>query len=74
MLTPRPIDKSKPSNRRCYNCACWESAKLLPRSGPDAKERHCDTGDKDINYWNCCAYFRWRTDRTYLQDAPALKT
>lgn len=64
----RPIDKSKPSNRRCINCEAWEKATALPVRYWDDPTKHCIEADKDINYWNRCKLFRWNTNKVYKGD------
>lgn len=60
------INRSKKSNRRCWNCEHWDKARLV-RDGPLLQDRrfHCDVADHDINYWNCCAYFKWNPEKEY---------
>lgn len=65
MPDPRPIDKSKPSNHRCINCAAWPNAKSIPARHWSDPEKHCDEANKDINYWNRCPLFRWNPDKLY---------
>lgn len=65
---PRPINKSKPSNKRCINCAHWEKAKKVPRQRWDTRERHCEVAGHDVDYWNRCALFRWNPGKLYKED------
>ena len=64
----RPIDKSKPSNRRCINCESWEKATALPVRCWDDPQKHCGEADKDINYWNRCPLFRWNPNKVYKEE------
>lgn len=68
----KPIDKSKPANKRCINCIHYPQRKPNPDkhrySDPDDI---CPTADgKLINYWNCCGHFDWNPDKTYTDSLP----
>lgn len=67
-MKPRLIDKSKPSNKRCINCAFWDSAKVITVIGWNTPERHCKEADHDVNYWNRCPAFRWNPDKLYKEE------
>lgn len=70
----KPIDKSKPSNRRCINCIHYPKR----RPAPEPRFRSWNTvtpeaicgasNDKPINYWNCCKQFQWNPDKSYTSD------
>lgn len=62
----RPIDKSKKSNRRCVNCINWPNCRRLPLKHYNDKFYHCDVGDRDMDYWNCCQHFQWNPTKTYV--------
>ena len=47
-----PIDKSKKSNRRCWNCEHYASCKLTGQSK---------------RYWNCCKNFEWNPEKEYKE-------
>lgn len=68
MPEPRPIDKSKPSNHRCINCTEWDKATKLPTRHWSDPEKHCDTANKDINYWNRCKHFQWNPNKLYKEE------
>lgn len=61
----KPIDKTKPSNKRCVNCEYYKHTVRFPGGGK--YECFCETGFKNINYWNCCAYFMWNADKVYKE-------
>ena len=64
----KPIDRSKPSNRRCINCVNWDTAADIPlvQSYNVLREKICDVaGGKEISYWNCCRCFRWNPNKQY---------
>ena len=63
----RPIDKSKPSNKRCVNCVFWNSAKKITMLRWDTKERHCEEAGYDVNYWNRCPLFQWNPEKLYKE-------
>lgn len=65
----KPIDKSKKSNRRCWNCSHYKDCEQKVTRKPDGAfcEAICPTaGGKPINYWNCCRHFQWNPDKCYL--------
>lgn len=64
----KPIDQSRPSNRRCWNCKHFENAKLA-EEGDFTEERklRCETGGCEIRYWNRCAYFEWNPNKVYKE-------
>lgn len=66
---PRPIDRSKSSNRRCVNCAHYPERKPNPNRWHDLDGMDlCPEADnKPINYWNCCKKFRWNPEKTYTE-------
>lgn len=67
----KPIDKSKPSNRRCINCAHYKNR--LPNDthigrpgwNTDAEDICPTANNKPINYWNCCRQFTWDPAKQY---------
>ena len=61
MKEPKPIDKTKKSNRRCINC------EHFPMRTSCYKPRHCDLADRDIEYWNCCKAFEWAKSKRYVE-------
>lgn len=74
----RPIDKSRPSNRRCCNCIHFpkrvpippKQRRMMPLSNGSTIYRFdtCPTaGGKAINYWNCCKYFQWNPAKQYVE-------
>lgn len=64
----RPIDKRKPSNKRCVNCAEWPKATKNPVRCWSDPAKHCGMSGKDINYWNRCALFSLNPDKLYKED------
>lgn len=68
MPEPRPIDKSKPSNHRCINCTEWDKATKLPTRHWSDPEKHGETANKDINYWNRCKHFQWNPNKLYKKE------
>ena len=64
----KPIDKSKPSNRRCWNCKHFKNAKIV-EDGPyiESRKFQCTTGGCKIKYWNCCPYFEWNPEKEYKE-------
>lgn len=80
-LGPKPIDKSKKSNRRCVNCVHWKECSSYKDSPYKPKfrfgkygeritpEKICPVaGGKEINYWNCCQHFEWDPEKPYTKD------
>ena len=71
MKQERPIDRSKPSNRRCINCIHYPERVPNPKfdkmQGCFSREKPdvCPTMRVAIDYWNSCAYFEWNPDKTY---------
>lgn len=65
---PRPIDKSKPSNKRCVNCVFWKKAKPITVIGWNTPERSCKESGREVYYWNRCPAFRWNPDKLYKED------
>mgnify|MGYP005809005211 FL=1 len=64
----KPIDKTRPSNRRCRNCKHWEEVKENKRSWRiEDRKINCETGGHQMNYWNCCAYFEWNPEKEYKE-------
>lgn len=67
----KPIDKTKPSNKRCVNCTHYPNRQPNPtyngRPGwHTGAEDICPTANnKPINYWNCCSQFDWNPDKIY---------
>lgn len=76
MPEPKPIDRSKPSNHRCINCAFY------PSRIPNPDHRHyndpediCPTaGNKLISYWNRCPKFTWNPNKIYTEPLPGKET
>lgn len=64
----KPIDKTRPSNRRCWNCKHWKAVKEI-KGGWRIEDRkfYCETGGRQMNYWNCCAYFEWNPEKEYKE-------
>ena len=64
----KPIDKTRPSNRRCWNCKHWEEVKEI-KGGWRIEDRkyYCETGGCKMNYWNCCPYFEWNPEKEYKE-------
>ena len=52
----KPIDKSKKSNRRCWNCEFY----------PKDFSR-CKKSNRVVNYWNCCKSFMWSSKKEYKE-------
>ena len=57
-----PIDKTKKSNRRCSNCACWDSGDGYCNS---FWSEHRNT---HRYYYNCCQCFEWNPDKKYKEN------
>lgn len=64
----RPIDKSKKSARRCWNCKHYKEVNLVD-DGPHIENRkfYCETGGCKINYWNSCVHFVWNPEKEYKE-------
>lgn len=69
----KPIDRTKKSNRRCWNCVHYQNRKPNPthvgrpgwHTGP---EDICPIADnKLIDYWNCCRLFAWNPAKQYTE-------
>lgn len=52
----KPIDKSKRSNRRCWNCEYYPN-----------KANYCEKKSRLVNYWNCCELFTWSSKKAYKE-------
>ena len=68
---PRPIDRSKRSNRRCVNCIHYEKAEPRPFNINDPAAKLCKEaagGPKKVDYWNCCKNFQWNPNKPYRED------
>lgn len=67
----KPIDKSRPSNRRCINCTQWDNRVPNPNMSHrwDDHEFLCPaSNDKPVNYWNCCKLFQWNPNKPYKKE------
>lgn len=64
----KPIDKSKPSNRRCWNCKHFRDARVI-EEGPyiESRKFYCEISSHIVRYWSCCPYFEWDPDKQYEQ-------
>ena len=64
----RPIDKSKPSNRRCWNCKHFRNTRVI-EEGPyiESRKFYCETSSNVVRCWSCCPYFEWDPDKQYEQ-------
>lgn len=52
----KPIDRSKKSNRRCWNCEFYpEDFSRCPKRGIV------------VDYWNCCKQFTWSSKKVYKE-------
>ena len=58
----KPIDKSKKSNRRCWNCAHYGYA-----NGDKYLNVFCMLTGKSKEYWNCCKNFEWNPEKEYKE-------
>lgn len=68
-MKTKPIDRSKKSNRRCWNCLHYKDCeqKIIRMPNGDSYEAICHTaGGKLINYWNSCKHFQWNPEKNYL--------
>lgn len=71
MPNTKPIDKSRPANRRCINCVQWDSRVPNPNTSHrwDDHEFLCPaSNDKPVNYWNCCKLFQWNPNKPYKKE------
>lgn len=67
MPTVKPIDKSKPSNHRCINCASWDRCTPIASNNGDDL-RLCPERGKPVAYWNRCRHFQWNPNKTYKEE------
>lgn len=67
-MNRKPIDKTKKCNRRCCNCRHYDERVKNParRSWAEHVFLCPAAGNKEIDYWNCCKKFDWRSDREYV--------
>ena len=65
-MAVRPIDKTKPSNQRCWNCKHFRDARVI-EEGPyiESRKFYCETSSNVVRYWSCCSYFEWDPDKQY---------
>ena len=66
MKEPKPIDKTKKSNRRCINCEHYPHNGLY-YSNKDVVDNKCAVSGKSVDYWNCCKAFEWAKSKRYVE-------